>query len=72
MTHRNNYQYVKKWREANRDKYLQAKRGYCLKSYYYKQGIKELMRIDLEVGNQMSDNVYLSIVRDTQYTMTAS
>ncbi len=46
MTHRNNYEYVKKWREANRDKYLVAKRGYTLKSYYYNQAIKELMRIN--------------------------
>ena len=46
MTHKNNYEYVKKWRKANRDKYLEANRRYTLKSYYYKQAIKELYKID--------------------------
>ena len=45
MTHRNNYEYVKIWRENNKDKYLEAKRGYTLKRYYYNQAIKELMKI---------------------------
>ena len=44
MTHPKNYEYQKRWREENRNKYLEAKRGYTLKSYYYKQAIKELIR----------------------------
>ncbi len=46
MTHRNNYEYVKKWRKANRELNLQRARKYTLKSYYYKQAIKELYKID--------------------------
>jgi hypothetical protein len=46
MTHAKNYEYVKKWRELNREKYLQIKRDDTLKRYYYKQMIKELYRID--------------------------
>ena len=46
MTHRNNYEYVKKWRKANRELNLLRARKYTLKSYYYKQAIKELYKID--------------------------
>ena len=46
VSHPKNGEYQKKWRELNRDKYLEAKRGYTLKSYYYNQAIKELMRIN--------------------------
>jgi len=45
MTHPKNYEYQKRWREENRNKYLEAKKGYTFKSYYYRQAIKELMRI---------------------------
>ena len=46
MTHRNNYEYVKKWRKANRELNLLRARKYTLKSYYYKQAIKELYKIE--------------------------
>jgi hypothetical protein len=46
MTHRNNYEYVKKWREVNKEKYLEANRRYTLNRYYYNQAIKELYKID--------------------------
>jgi hypothetical protein len=42
MTHIKNYQYVKKWRELNRDKYLRVQ---TLRNNY-KQRVKELLRID--------------------------
>ena len=45
MTHVNNYLYVKKWRELNRDKYMEIQRIDKLKRYYYKQRVKELLRI---------------------------
>ena len=39
MTHINNYEYVKKWRLLNREKYLQIKRTDTLMRYYYKQAV---------------------------------
>ena len=45
MTHINNYEYVKKLRLLNRDKYLQIKRTDTLMRYYYKQAVKELLKI---------------------------
>lgn len=46
MTHPKNYEYVKKWREIHREKYLQLQRVDKLKRYYYKQAVKELFRIN--------------------------
>ena len=46
MTHPKNYEYQKRWRERNREKYLKLKMADTLKRYYYKQIIKEFMRID--------------------------
>ena len=45
--HPKNKEYQKRWRELNREKYLQQKnvKG-VLKYYYYKKGVKELMNID--------------------------
>jgi len=45
MTHPKNYEYQKRWRERNREKYLKLKMEDTLKRYYYKQIIKEFMRI---------------------------
>ena len=42
MTHVKNYQYVKKWRENNRVKYLNVQ---TLRNIY-NQRVKELLRID--------------------------
>ena len=42
MTHVNNYQYVKKWRQNNRLKYLHVQ---TLRNVY-NQRVKELLRID--------------------------
>jgi hypothetical protein len=46
MTHAKNYEYVKKWRELNRDKYMEIQRIDKLKRYHYKQRVKELLRIE--------------------------
>lgn len=46
MTHPKNNEYVKKWRQMNREKYLEQQKKSCYKIYFYKQGVKELMRID--------------------------
>jgi len=46
MTHPKNNDYVRKWREINRQKYLQQHNQQNQKRYYYRQGVKELMRID--------------------------
>jgi|AntAceMinimDraft_5_1070358.scaffolds.fasta_scaffold539362_1 hypothetical protein len=45
-THPKNNEYVRKWRQLNREKYLEYDRKHLLKYYYYKKGIKELMNID--------------------------
>jgi hypothetical protein len=45
-THPKNNEYVRKWRELNRAKYLEQDKRSVLKIYYYKKGINELMRID--------------------------
>ena len=44
--HPKNNEYQKRWRELNREKYLQQNVKGVLKYYYYKKGIKELMSID--------------------------
>ena len=46
MTHAKNYEYVKKWRELNKEKYREIQRIDKLKRYCYKQTVKELYRID--------------------------
>ena len=46
MTHPKNGEYQKRWRACNREKYLKLKIADTLKRYYYKQIIKEFMRID--------------------------
>ena len=46
MTHHNNYNYVKKWRENNPELQRLRNKSYRMKIYYYKQVIKELYRID--------------------------
>ena len=46
MTHVKNNEYVRKWRLLNRDKYLEQSKRSVYKAYFYKQGVKELMRID--------------------------
>jgi len=46
MTHANNYQYVKKWRELNPDLQKLRNKQYRMKNYYYSQIIKEFLRID--------------------------
>lgn len=46
MTHVNNYQYVKKWRENNAAKYNQMACVYSKRNYTWKCIIKELYRID--------------------------
>lgn len=45
-SHPKAYEYVKKWRANNREKYLKNQKEATLKRYYYKQIIKELYRID--------------------------
>ena len=45
MTHVNNYNYVKKWRENNPELQRLRNKSYRMKIYYYKQVIKELYRI---------------------------
>jgi len=42
MTHKNNYDYVKRWRENNRDKYLNDQRQTFSKRYNFKKVINEL------------------------------
>jgi len=51
MTHKNNYEYVKKWRENN--KVLNNKRAciYSQKYYNFKKVQKELFNIDIEFFN---------------------
>ena len=46
MTHPKNYEYQKRWRERNREKYLKLKMEDTLKRYYYKQIVKQMMNID--------------------------
>jgi hypothetical protein len=46
MSHPKNKDYVRKWRLSNRDKYLEQHCKQNQKRYYYRQGIKELMKID--------------------------
>jgi hypothetical protein len=46
MTHINNYDYVKKWRLVNRDKYMEIQKVSSLKRYYYKQVVKEFYNMD--------------------------
>ena len=44
--HPKNNVYQKRWRELNREKYLQQNEIGVLKYYYYIKGVKELMNID--------------------------
>ncbi len=46
MTHAKNYEYVKKWRELNKEKYREIQRIDKHKRYCYKQTVKELLRIE--------------------------
>jgi|TARA_B110000977_G_C11046351_1_gene480677 hypothetical protein len=46
MTHPKNNEYVAKWRAMNRQRYLEQSKRSVYKAYFYKQGVKELMRID--------------------------
>jgi hypothetical protein len=46
MTHPKNNEYVKKWRELNREKYLKQNRNNVLRHYYYTKIIKQFMNID--------------------------
>lgn len=46
MTHPKNNEYVRKWRQLNRDKYLKQNVKGVLKFYHYKKGIREIMNID--------------------------
>jgi hypothetical protein len=45
MTHPKNYEYVKKWRTLNRDKYMEIQKQSSVKRNNYKQTVKELLRI---------------------------
>ena len=49
MTHPKNYEYVNKWREVNKEKYLEANRRYIINRYYYNKAIKELYKIDVSL-----------------------
>jgi len=44
--HPKNNEYQKRWREINREKYLQQNVKGVLKYYYYKKGIKKLLNFD--------------------------
>ena len=46
MTHRNNYEYVKKWRENNKELNLQRATKYSSKYYCFKRQQNILFRID--------------------------
>jgi hypothetical protein len=46
MTHVNNYQYVKKWRQNNPELQRLRNKSYRMKIYYYKQIVKQMMNID--------------------------
>ena len=46
MTHPRNYEYQKRWRELNREKYKALNKKCCLKQSRWRQVIKEFMRID--------------------------
>jgi len=47
MTHQKNYEYVKKWRALNRDKYMEVQKKSSVKRNNYKQAVKRLLRISL-------------------------
>ena len=46
MTHVKNNEYVRKWRQMNRERYLEQNSRNMAKIYHYKKAIKELMQID--------------------------
>ena len=46
MTHRNNYEYVKKWRENNKELNLQRATKYSSKYYCFKRQQNILFRFD--------------------------
>ncbi len=45
MTHQKNYEYVKKWRALNRDKYMEIQKQSSVKRNNYRQAVKRLLRI---------------------------
>jgi hypothetical protein len=49
MTHVNNYEHQKRWRARKKEIYMQIQRIDKLKRYYYKQAVKELLRIDTHI-----------------------
>ena len=68
MTHPKNYEYQMRWRARNREKYLNLKMADTLKRNYYKQTIKEFMRIDTTLFLQESlgvsyktNNIFFSL-----------
>lgn len=46
MSHPKNKEYVRKWRLTHREDYLEQTKRSVYKLYFYRQGVKELMRID--------------------------
>ena len=46
MTHSKNYEYQKRWRALNREKYKLLNKKCCLKQSRWRQVIQEFMRID--------------------------
>ena len=46
MTHVNNYEYVKRWRQKNPELQNLRNKTYRMKIYYYNQIIKEFYRIN--------------------------
>ena len=46
MTHPKNYEYQKRWRQNNKEKYKVLNKKCCLKQSSWSQVIKELLRID--------------------------
>jgi hypothetical protein len=68
MTHVNNYEYVKRWRQNNPELQKLRNKSYCIKIYHYKQTIKEFMRIDTTLFLQESlgvsyktNNIFFSL-----------
>lgn len=48
-THPKNTEYVRRWRLKHRDEYGKQNIKDVSKYYFYKRGVKELMRIDLSL-----------------------
>ena len=49
MTHKNNYEYVKKWRENNKELNLQRASKYANKYYCFKRQQTLLFQIDTSI-----------------------